>query len=169
MTTADRTVSPVSPAIGSYFEAQPFMKNRLVRWVLVGSVVFTMVVGAIATVAEGASWDAMIWSSASVLGVTALVARMGIVTQVTPEGLQVRLWPVPFRTYAWSEIASAEVRMYRPIVEYGGWGLRWGPSGKAYNAFGTEGVQLVLTNGNRVLVGSQRASELATALNTHLS
>lgn len=169
MTTAHTTVPPVTPETGSYFEAQPLMKNRLVWWALVGSVIFVIAAGAVAIVAEGASWDARIWPTTIAVAVTALVARMGIVTRVTSEGLQVRLWPIPFRTYAWSDIVCAEARTYRPVVEYGGWGLRWGPSGKAYNAFGSEGVQLVLTHGKRVLVGSQRASELAAAINTHLS
>ncbi len=169
MTTAYRTVSPATPAIGSFFEAQPFLKNRLVWWALVGSAVVAIAAGAAAALSEGASWNARIWPIASIVAATALAARMGIVTQMTSEGLQVRLWPFPFRTYAWSDIAKVEVRTYRPILEFGGWGLRWGPSGKAYSAFGTEGVQLVLTNGKRVLIGSQRASELAAAMNTYLS
>ena len=36
--------------------------------------------------------------------------------------------------------------------------------GKAYNVSGNEGVQLELTNGKRILIGSQRADELADAI-----
>ena len=53
---------------------------------------------------------------------------------------------------------------YSPLVEYGGWGIRgWGKN-VALNARGNRGVRLMLMDGRRVLVGSQRAEELAAAL-----
>ena len=59
-----------------------------------------------------------------------------------------------------------EARTYRPLLEYGGWGIRYAPFGKgwAYNVHGSQGVQLELTNGKRILIGSQRAEELARAI-----
>ena len=56
--------------------------------------------------------------------------------------------------------------MNQPILEYGGWGIRYSPFGKgwAYNVRGNQGVQLELANGQRILVGSQRADELARAI-----
>ena len=68
------------------------------------------------------------------------------------------------RRFAFDDIASCEARTYRPLLEYGGWGIRWGPSGRAYNVKGNRGVQLVLSSGKRLLVGSQKAEELATAI-----
>ena len=46
----------------------------------------------------------------------------------------------------------------------GGWGFRWGSSGRAYNLRGNRGVQLTLADGGRLLLGSQRADELAAAI-----
>lgn len=60
------------------------------------------------------------------------------------------------RSIALSEIVEARARTYRPIAEYGGWGVRMGFHGMAYNVSGNEGVQLVLANGKRILIGSQR-------------
>jgi hypothetical protein len=75
---------------------------------------------------------------------------------------------VPFhlkpRRITLDEIAEAQARQYRPIVEYGGWGIRYGFNGMAYNVSGNEGVQLTLRNGKRILIGSQRSAELARAL-----
>ena len=75
---------------------------------------------------------------------------------------------VPFhlrpRRIALDEIAEAQARRYRPIMEYGGWGIRYGFKGMAYNVSGDEGVQLVLRNGRRILIGSQRSGELERAL-----
>jgi hypothetical protein len=72
------------------------------------------------------------------------------------------LWPK--KTYALSEIAEAEVRTYRPIVEYGGWGVRFGRRGRAFNVSGNRGVELTLTNGKRVMLGSRQPEELYQAL-----
>ncbi len=55
--------------------------------------------------------------------------------------------------------------MYSPITEYGGWGIRWSPHrGWAYNVGGSKGVQLGRANGKRILIGSQRADELAQVM-----
>jgi hypothetical protein len=65
-----------------------------------------------------------------------------------------------------AEIVHRETRTYRPILEYGGWGVRYSfvRKGWAYTVSGNRGVQLQLANGKRILVGSQRAEELARAI-----
>ena len=50
------------------------------------------------------------------------------------------------------------------IAEYGGWGVRMRRGGMAYNVSGDRGVQLELMDGKRILIGSQRAGELADAI-----
>jgi hypothetical protein len=64
------------------------------------------------------------------------------------------------------QIARWEVRTYRRILEYGGWGIRYALTGGgwAYNISGNRGVQLVFTGGKRLLIGAQHSEELATAL-----
>lgn len=73
------------------------------------------------------------------------------------------------RRIAFGDIAVVEPRRYRPLAEYGGWGYRIGPSGKAYNMRGDEGVQLILKDGGRVLIGSQRAQELAGVIRQRMN
>jgi hypothetical protein len=79
-------------------------------------------------------------------------------------GVQIRMLPLANRTITPAQIAHWEARTYRPIREYGGWGVRFGPRGRAYNVSGTRGVELTLDNGKRVLIGSQRSEELAAAI-----
>jgi hypothetical protein len=57
------------------------------------------------------------------------------------------------------------VRKYKPLAEFGGWGLRFGVSGKAYNISGNKGLQLELTNNKKLLIGTQKPEELSEALN----
>ena len=98
-------------------------------------------------------------------GVAALLGVGRLRTEVRPDGLYVRL--VPFtrqHCYAWDVIVSAKARRYRPILEYGGWGIRFGRSGKAYNVYGNRGVQLEFASGKKLLIGSQRPEALALAI-----
>lgn len=98
-------------------------------------------------------------------GATALLFTvLKLVTEVRDDGLYVRLFPLPFRHIAWDKIKSHRVRTYHPLLEYGGWGIRFGISGKAYNARGNRGVQLVLRSGRRVLIGSQMPESLDAAM-----
>jgi hypothetical protein len=79
-------------------------------------------------------------------------------------GVRIRMLPFANRTIAPAQIARWEARTYRPIREYGGWGLRFGSRGRAYNVSGERGVELTLDNGKRVLIGSQRSDDLAAAI-----
>lgn len=74
------------------------------------------------------------------------------------------LFPLYRRRIPLAEVASAQAVSYSPLGEYGGWGIRgWGDN-VALNARGNRGVRLVLRNGKRLLVGSQRPDALAVAL-----
>lgn len=91
---------------------------------------------------------------------------MGLQVEITRAGIRYRFFPFfGSRFIAWEEIAEAEVRQYKPIIEYGGWGLRYGSAGTAYNVSGNMGLQLVLHKKNkRILLGTQEPDELRLAL-----
>lgn len=58
------------------------------------------------------------------------------------------------------------MRLYRPIKEFGGWGMRTafnGKNGKAYNVSGNVGIQLELKNGSKTLLGTQKGKEAKSA------
>jgi len=117
----------------------------------------------------GQVWFAGIIALLVGLGLPALFISSKLVVEVKRDGLYYRYHPFHRRTrrIACEEIKTAEPRTYRPIAEYGGWGIRGGwrkGIGNAYNVYGNEGVQLELTDGKRVLFGSQHAAEFATAL-----
>lgn len=99
---------------------------------------------------------------------------VGLITEVHGDGLYIRFIPFhrKFRTMPFEAIQTYEARTYRPLREYGGWGIRYGAKGKAYNVNGNRGVQLVLISGRQILIGSQKPEELVMAIerakrNTH--
>jgi hypothetical protein len=93
-----------------------------------------------------------------------LIMRLEI--QVKDLQLSYRLYPlhISWRDVPASEIASAEAVTYRPILEYGGWGMRIGCRGRAYTVSGNQGVFIRRKSGACFLLGSQRPDELADAL-----
>lgn len=93
-----------------------------------------------------------------------LFASARLITEVRSDGLYVRFFPSRWQVYAWDTIASYQVRAYRAVREYGGWGIRWSREGKAYTTGGSEGIQLLFNDGRRLLIGTHRSSELDAAI-----
>ena len=96
--------------------------------------------------------------------------KTNLTTEVRENGLYFRYFPfhLSFHRIANEEIRGFEACTYNPIRDYGGWGIRFGKKGKAYNVSGNRGVQLELSKGKPVLLGSQRPEELVEALSAAL-
>lgn len=65
------------------------------------------------------------------------------------------------------EIVQWEVGEYKPIKEYGGWGIRpkWkGQKGMALNVKGNMGIRLQLSNGKVLVLGTQQPDVMRRAI-----
>jgi hypothetical protein len=104
------------------------------------------------------------------LGITALFIVLKLVTRIDASGISVRFTPFHRRPLVFrrEDISEGSVRTYRPIAEYGGWGIKRGRAGLAYSVSGNQGLQLVLADGRRVLIGTQRPVQMAVALSQAL-
>lgn len=94
---------------------------------------------------------------------------MKLITEVRDDGAYIRFLPFhfSFKYIPFAAIRSYEVRTYSPIMDYGGWGIRYGLKGKAYNISGNRGVFFEFTEGQKVrklLIGSQIPEKLAEAV-----
>lgn len=89
-------------------------------------------------------------------------------TQIKADGIYVRFFPLrlKYRHYNWEDLSKIYIREYSPLGEYGGWGIRYTISGagKAYNISGKIGLQLELTTGKKVLIGTQKGEEIKEIL-----
>jgi len=99
-------------------------------------------------------------------GVGALVSEFftPLRTTVLPEELQIHFGRRTRFRIPLKNVVRAYPRTYNALLEYGGWGIRVGRDGRAFNMRGGLGVQLVLRSGQRVLIGSQRPEELADVI-----
>jgi hypothetical protein len=125
-------------------------------WVLLGGITLLMIVlGPI-------SWGGLV-----VVGtIAAFLYSLRLRTEVRADGIYFKMWPLhrSFRRISWSDIKQYESKQYRPLREFGGWGIRWTPGKVAYNVSGNRGVWIEQTNGRAVLIGSQHPDEFAKAI-----
>lgn len=88
---------------------------------------------------------------------------VNLITEIDKEGIRIKYIPFHFKyiNYNWSEIESCKIRKYNPIMEFGGWGIRYGfRKMKSYTVKGNQGIQLVLKNGKDILIGTQKGKEI---------
>lgn len=90
-------------------------------------------------------------------------------TTIRTDGIYVRFFPfhLNFKYYHWDSMIKSYVRKYSPLLEYGGWGLRFGILGRgtAFNVSGDKGLQLEFRNHKKLLIGTNKPDELTEALN----
>ncbi|HUS02274.1 MAG TPA: hypothetical protein VMY77_11135 [Chitinophagaceae bacterium] len=100
---------------------------------------------------------------------TVLFVNCRLDTTIKKDGIYVRFFPfhLKFRYYDWDSIIKSYVRQYSPLIEYGGWGLRFGLFGKgtAFNVSGNTGLQLEFRNHKRLLIGTNKPDDLTETLN----
>jgi len=86
--------------------------------------------------------------------------------EVTAQGLFVRYRPFHRKTRQIDlrGVVKIAAVTYRPIRDYGGWGFRVGARWRCYNVSGEEGVRLDYADGVHLMIGSQHATALESAL-----
>lgn len=114
----------------------------------------------------GPDW-VLILTLALMLALSFLLFLLELEVRIFKNHLEYRFYPlISWHTIRWDEVEKVYLRKYKPILEYGGWGIRYKLSGRsrAYNVSGNTGLQLVLQDGSRVLFGTHQAEKLKEAL-----
>jgi hypothetical protein len=120
----------------------------------------------------GHPWGRQPMSNASIVGWTVFLwlvyfrlVTVRLVTDVRPGEVSVAmrgLWRE--RRIPLGEIKSAKTVTYDPVRDWGGYGIRTTPRGKAYIAGGNRGIRLELIKGGVILIGSERPEQLERAI-----
>ncbi len=115
----------------------------------------------------GAAWTTLIAGIIPIL-VIYLFVKMKLLTVVDTNGVHCRFTILQrnFKSFTKEDIQAYEIRQYKPISEYGGWGIRVGRGkrGSAYNVSGNIGLQLYLKNGKKFLIGTQQPESLSRSM-----
>lgn len=150
--------------VSRYREEQHF--HDFLMGLLVLAMLFVVFVTTVAVVFARPG-DALLLAIAPVVVVliAALISLSHLDVDVTDSGVTIafrHLWPT--RRIAFQDIVGLEVKHYRPLIDYGGWGVRIGPAGWAYTTGGDVGVKLRLRKGLPVLIGSRHPEDLEAAI-----
>jgi len=93
-----------------------------------------------------------------ILAVAMFVMRLH--TTIDEDGVEITFIPFAYKKrWLWDEIGESYLRTYG-LMDFGGWGYRLSSEGKAYNTKGKHGLQLVLKNGSRIMIGTQKPEEI---------
>jgi hypothetical protein len=160
-----------------YREVQRF--NQWWLWLLIIGIAGLLWYGFIQQIVFGTPFgskpapDAVMWIFWIIFGISfpLLFYATRLIVKVSGDAIYVRFFPfhLRFQKIPLAKLKDMKyVRTYSPIKDYGGWGIRYGLKGKAYNVSGNRGVQLELLNGERILIGSQKPEELAVAIDSAL-
>ena len=150
--------------VSRFHEEQHF--HDALMGLLVLAMIFIVGVTVLAVVLSRPN-DALLLATAPVVVVlvAALISLSHLDVDVTDSGVSIafrHLWPT--RRIAFGDIVGLEVKRYRPLIDYGGWGVRLGPAGWAYTTGGDVGVKIRLRKGLPVLIGSRHPAELEAAI-----
>ena len=99
-------------------------------------------------------------------GIILLIYKIRLKVEIKTESLWFSFPPLArkWKCIKKEEIARFETRTYRPVAEYGGWGIKGSNKNKAYNISGNVGLQLYLKNGRKILFGTQEGPAMEYAM-----
>jgi hypothetical protein len=173
-----RTTRPTPNAV--FHEVQHFTDNPLSYLMLVGGLVMIgfFIYAMIIQLVLGRPFGGKPMGDLLLVGFALFYIGLGIllllffytgrlITEVRPDGIFIRFVPFHrrFQHFHFGELAKYESRTYRPVREFGGWGLRCGFQRKrAFNVSGNRGVQLTFKDGSVLLIGSRKADQLLGAI-----
>ena len=102
----------------------------------------------------------------TILIVLNFILPSSLTTQIKGDGIYVRFSPFrpSFVKFSWSDIEDVYLRNYDAMSEYFGWGYRIGRNGTGYIVAGNVGIQIILKNGNKVLITTQRPHKVKEVL-----
>lgn len=82
-------------------------------------------------------------------------------TRIDEAGIHYTYFPlIKWRTITKSQIKSAEVIMFNPLADHGGWGIKGNKTTKAYTVIGDAGLSIDLAEKKKIVIGTQKPREL---------
>ena len=99
-------------------------------------------------------------------GLARVIGGLTVLVQETRLYLFLGSYPVIRRAVPYSEILDLHGTEYRPLAEFGGWGVRGFGKKKAWTARGNEAVVMTLTGDRLLYVGSDHPQRLEERIRT---
>lgn len=111
-------------------------------------------------------WTSSIIVIPIIVLVNSLLLGIRLKTEINIQHVKISYWPFTRKTIYWRDIQKAEVIKYGWV---GGWGIKKSKQyGTVYNTQGDKGLFLLLNNGQKITIGTNRPKELETSLSAIL-
>lgn len=83
---------------------------------------------------------------------------LNLETTIDKTGIHLTFKPflINYKLIKFEDIEKIKVITYNPIMQCGGWGLKWYKNGNAINVSGNQGIEIILKNNNLILIGTQK-------------
>jgi len=145
-------------------EVQQFAKRSVREFLKILTGIFFIVVIASLILHKGEMTD-FAWVLMVVLSISLLfnfILGSKLILQIRTDGIYVRFppWQPFFSKYYWSDLSEVYVREYEAMKEFFGWGLRMQPGRIGYIVAGNTGIEIILTNGKKILITTQQSDEI---------
>lgn len=110
---------------------------------------------------------AIVFSITVIIIFNIIITMMKLETEIGEKEIRFRF--IPFhkssRKIKWIELSDFYIRDYKPLREYGGYGIQQSlRNGKAYSISGKTGIQLIKKDGKKIIIGTQKPKELERVL-----
>ncbi len=125
---------------------------------------------------SGMTTYTFIFTTALVVACGCLMFLFKLTTRIDEIGIHYQFFPFHFsmKTIKWLEIKSVYIKKYDAINDYGGWGLKNGlfwktGKGKSITVSGDIGIQLILKNKSKILIGTLKEFQINSVLQTYFN
>ena len=155
-------------------------EQRFKRWVLTSLMVVPIVGGLVPLILaenkiptfESNDFWGMVVMIVSIVLVLLLLLSIKLRTKINEQGIYYQYFPnnLSEKYISWSDIDQCYIKKYNSIRTFGGYGYRRcyiKKRGLMMNVGGKFGIQLVLKNGKKILIGTQNVKDAERVLKTY--
>ena len=140
--------------------------TTVILWVVVPIAVYAILTDTTEIPSELGRWIAALSVIALTGAIWAFLGGLTVLVQETRVVLHLGRTPLVRKVVRFDDIVSTRVITYRPLIEFGGWGVRGLGDRRAWTARGNKAVELTLADGNELLIGSDHPMRLQERLRT---
>ncbi len=149
-----------------FFEEKQMLRSNSIALLGIPGMVVAIILGLINLNKGKGDWMGLIVISVIIVLSIFLLILSFLYVRIEKESIIVRF--VPFhlkpKVYLWADIESLELRKYKPLREFGGWGIKGTKNNKAFNVSGDIGLQITFKSGKKLLIGTAEPQKLELAL-----
>jgi hypothetical protein len=129
-------------------------------WIIYGGAALPAVVGISKMASDRVGGLVLILAGGIVLGAGMLMNQLHVLVNGQCLILRAGILRVRLLKVKLAEVASARTETFSPVLNYGGWGIRYAAGTWAYIIRGNSGVRIETKEGKRYLIGSDEPEQL---------